>query len=146
MLSPIQNFNTAGHRVSILPPSFSLFSCIFKKIFEMIDSQQIGETAQKCPMHPSSSFPQWWHLTSHHSQKSDTGPMCVQFSALLNTRVAWREDHCNRITAYSITTKISLCSQAHTPTTPNPGHPVVCSPSLQCWHAENDIEVESRSP
>ena len=112
----------------------------------MIDSQQIGETAQKCPMHPSSSFPQWWHLTSHHSQKSDTGPMCVQFSALLNTRVAWHEDHCNRITAYSITTKISLCSQAHTPTTPNPGHPVVCSPSLQCWHAENDIEVESRSP
>ena len=67
----------------------------------MLDSQQIGETAQKGPMYPSSSFPQRWHLTSHHSQQADTGPTCVQPSALLNTRVAWPNDRCNQDTAYS---------------------------------------------
>lgn len=82
----------------------------------MIDSQQIGETAQKGRMQPSSSFPQGWHLTSHHSQQADTGPMCVQFSALLNTCVAWRNDRCNQDTVCSSPQRsLSVVKPTHPP-------------------------------
>lgn len=86
----------------------------------MIDSRsKLERQHRKVACTPSSSFPQGWHLTSYHSQQADTGPMCVQFSALLNTCVAWHNAAAATKIQCLLTAKISL--SVVKPTHPNPG-------------------------